>query len=99
MSRPRFGRYTEKEIEALLEGYAELLYKKHRLAVLVRLADIDRALRILNRREREALVLTEIVGHTNEAAGRLLGISEAAVRKRARRAVEAIYDFVNGDEA
>lgn len=97
MSRPRWGSYTEEEIEALIEGYAELMYKKHRPSILVRLADIDRALRRLNQRERAAVVLTGIIGLTNEAAGQLLSISEAAVRKRYRRALEAMYVFLNGE--
>lgn len=98
MSRPRFGRYSEEEIEALIEGYAELVYKKSRPAILVRLADIDRAMSALNRRERETVFLTGVVGMTNEAAGSLLGISESAVRKRYRRGLETMYVFLNPED-
>lgn len=97
-ARRPWGRYTEDEIEALVEGYAELIYRKDRPSILVRLADLDQAMRLLNRRELESLWLTRIVGLTNEAAGQILGVSEAAIRKRVRLALETIYDFLNAED-
>lgn len=96
--RPAWGSYSEEEIEALVEGYEELVYKKDKPAIFVRILDLERALRSLNSRERGAVVLVGIVGLTNEAAGRLLEVSETAVRKRYRAGLESIYDFLNGAE-
>ena len=100
MARRPFGRgnYTEEEIEALVEGYAELMHRKSRPSILVRMADIDRALRVLNRRERDTVFLTGVIGLTNELAGQILGVSESAVRKRTRKGLETIFHFLNGGE-
>ena len=100
MLKRGWGRYTEEEIEALLEGYPELIYQKHRPSILVRLADIERALARLGRNQRErderkALVLTRVVGLTNEDAAALLEVSRTAVNKRARSGLERIYDLLN----
>jgi len=96
-SRSRLGRYTPEEVEALVEGYAELIYLKHKPAILVRLADLERAIRVLPQKSREAVLLYGLLGHSNEAAGRILGISERAVRKRYASGLEDILHTLNGD--
>src|SRR5690242_8477910 len=100
MSRLGWGRYSEEEIEALLEGYPELLYQKHRPSILVRLADLELALARMGRNQRErderkALVLTRVIGLTNEDAAVLLEVSRTAVNKRARSGLARLYDLLN----
>lgn len=103
MSKRGWGRYSEEEIEALLEGYPELVYQKHRPAILVRLADLERALARLGRNQRErderkALVLTRVIGLTNEDAAALLQVSRTAVNKRARAGLERLYSLLNPED-
>ncbi len=99
MKRRRYFRspYTPEEIEALVEGYEELTFLRQRPAISVRLMDLERAIEALNQKTREAVLLYGIVGLSNEAAGRVLGISEAAVRKRFRHGLEDILYFLNGE--
>lgn len=98
MSRLRSGSYSLEEVEALIEGYAELVHLKHKPAILVRLADLERAVKALAQKPREAVLLYGILGFSNEAAGRFLGISEAAVRKRYRHGLDYILTNLNGDD-
>jgi len=48
--------------------------------------DIGRALSVLSRGQREAVVMVEWLGMTDDEAGALLGISPVTVRVRIHRA-------------
>lgn len=90
--------YSVEEVEALIEGYPELVYLKYKPGILVRLADLERAISALPQKNLEAVLLYGILGFSNEASGRLLSISEAAVRKRYRHGLDYILMHLNGDE-
>jgi RNA polymerase sigma-70 factor (ECF subfamily) len=58
---------------------------------------VRQALGRLSRRQRAALVLTEMLGYTSEEAGRVLGVKAATVRALAHQA-RAAFAKLTGDE-
>lgn len=97
MSRSHWGRYEDNEVQALIDHYLELRYMKHRPAIHVRLIDLERAISALPRKLFEVMLLAGLLRFTNEAAGRHLGVSESAVRKRYRQGFDFVMDYLNGE--
>jgi RNA polymerase sigma-70 factor (ECF subfamily) len=58
---------------------------------------VHRALARLAAGQREAVVLVEWLGMTDEQAGRVLGVSAGAVRTRLHRARSALRDLLRGE--
>lgn len=98
--RPRGSNYSPGEVEALVDGYEELRARRdtHRagLRYLVYLADLDRAVARLTRKQREAVVLHGKVGLSYAECGRRLGISGGAVAARYHHALERLTVLMNG---
>lgn len=92
--------YRKSEVTGLATRYVELLEKQgtHNdgaLVVLCRLADLRAAVVHLSPKQREAILLTGILGWSNTATADALGISEAAVRQRFEHAVERLTEIMN----
>lgn len=58
---------------------------------------VHRALATLPDGQREAIVLVEWLGMTDERAGQVLGVSAGAVRTRLHRARSALRDLLRGE--
>jgi RNA polymerase sigma-70 factor (ECF subfamily) len=58
--------------------------------------DVRRALRVLPRQQREALVLVEWLGYSAEEAGSMLGIKAVSVRARLHRARNSLRSALGG---
>ena len=87
--------YSDDEVEALVEGYDELRGKRHRVFILVRLLDLELALRRLSLPHRQAVLLCGMVGLTTRSAGKLVGVSATTMHKRYRRGLREIVNILN----
>lgn len=92
--------YRKSEVTGLVTRYVELLEKQGThtdgaLAVLCRLADLRAAVVHLSPKQREAILLTGILGWTNTTTAEALGIDESSVRERFNHAVERLTEIMN----
>ena len=98
----RGGRYSERRVRALIETYPSLKEKvdttRRGLEHLVEVADLDRALALLPLKYFGPVFLVGLVGLPQDAAGRLLGVSQQAVSKRFQRGVEEATYYMNGGD-
>jgi DNA-directed RNA polymerase specialized sigma24 family protein len=103
MSTPNRWRrnYSDAEIRELVEGYEELREVKETgtrrgLLVLVKLADLDKALRSLTPREYEAVILCGMIGLTMRTSGQLLAVSAQTMSNRYNRGLSSLARYLNG---
>ena len=89
-SRLRRAARAAKRVVGMAEAKDEYAEAEARDAV-------GRALRSLTRRQRAAVVLTEMLGFGSEEAGRILGVKAVTVRVLASQAREAMREAL-GDE-
>lgn len=97
MMTNRRSNYRLEEVEALVEGYAEIR-PTPKLPWLVRYCDLDRALRNMPPKEYQAVLLIGLLGLDTRWAGRELGTSHVTMWKRYRRGLEWICNHLNGGE-
>jgi DNA-directed RNA polymerase specialized sigma24 family protein len=94
--------YSEKQVRELVEGYAELEALKDTngpgLIALLKLADLDRALKQLALKYREVVLLHGQLGLPQEAAAQELNISQPALGKRYRHSLEELTWLINGGD-
>lgn len=95
MNRYR-GRYTEEEIEALIEGYEELRYLKYKPYVLVRLLDLDTAIHKLPPKEYQAVLLCGLIGLSTRWAGEVMGVSKDTIHRRYKHGLRRLHQILNG---
>ena len=92
--------YDDAEVRALIDEYAVhragVNTTRPGLRMLVRLADLDRAMEFLPRKHWEVVLLHGLIGMSQEETARHLQISQQAVSKRYRHAVEDIVYNING---
>ena len=99
--RPWRSNYSKGEIRVLVEEYEELREAKdtgtrYQLLMLVKLADLDKALRFVGRKEYEALLLCGMLGLTMRTAGTLLGVSAQTMSNRYNRGLISLARYLNG---
>ena len=92
----RSSNYNVDEIEALIELYSELDKTTLKLNWLVRLWDLDIAIRNLSPKEHHAVLLVGLIGLDVRSAGRALGCSHDTAWRRYKRGLESITNFLNG---
>lgn len=90
--------YTLDEVEALVGGYSELEPVRHKLKWLVRLCDIDTAIRNMPPKEYQAVLLVGLIGVDTRTAGEALGVSHSTVWRRYQRGLDWIVSYLNGGE-
>jgi len=90
--------YTLAEVEALVEGYAEMAPVRRKLAWLVRFCDLDIALHRMPPKEYQALLLIGLIGLNTRLAGEMLGVSHQTAWKRYRGGLEWLTSSLNGSE-
>lgn len=96
MASPKTANYTAEEVEALVELKAELDPAAMKLAWLVRLWDLDTAIRRMPPKEYQAVLLIGLVGIDTRTAGNALGVSHMTVWRRYQRGIEWIVNYLNG---
>ena len=92
------GRYTENEVQVLIDNYLELRYLKHRPSIHVRLMDLEVALRHLPRKLFQVVLVYGLLRFTESAAAEDLVISRREIRRRYRQGFDQIMFTINGDE-
>lgn len=99
MKQAKPARYSEKEVRALIDNYAEYRERKSThgvgLVFLVLLADIDYALSLLQPKEYQAILLHGLLGHTIRDAEEALGISKSTLHRRYDSGIEWIVRILN----
>ena len=85
----------------LVEEYEELRDSKdtgsrRQLLVLLKLADLDKAVRFLGRKEYEAILLCGMLGITMRTAGNMLGVSAQTMSNRYNRGLRSLARYLNG---
>ena len=74
--------YSLVETVELVEGYEELQNSKHKLWILVRLLDLEAAMKQLPIQYKVYVYLIGLAGYTRRDAGDMLGVShQTAARK------------------
>lgn len=101
MSTRRVGLYSPAEVRHWIEDYEEVKERKGvrpgaPLHILCCLADIERALKTLNRKEYEAVLLCGLNGISMRTAGNLLGVSAMTMSRRYRSGLENVTTYLNG---
>jgi DNA-directed RNA polymerase specialized sigma24 family protein len=94
--KQRFGTYSLEEVEAILDGWEELQELRHKAWIHVRVMDVERTVRRLPRVYREAILLCGMIGLTTRTAGKLVGVSHTAMRKRYMRGLDVLVIKLNG---
>lgn len=97
MRRPNYDLET---VRGLIENYAEIAERvdtsRRGLRWFVLLADLNTALEQLPDRYWEVVLLHGLIGLPQRETGVLLQVSQQAVAKRYRRAVEETHYYING---
>jgi DNA-directed RNA polymerase specialized sigma24 family protein len=103
MTTPRrwIRNYSDGEIRVLVEEYEELRESRdtgsrRQLLMLVKLADVDNALRFVGRKEYEAILLCGMLSLTMRTAGNLLGVSAQTMSNRYNRGLKSLARYLNG---
>lgn len=91
-----YSNYDLDEVTVLVEEYAELTFKRHKSAILVRLIDLERVLKRLSRPHYTAVLLCGMVGLTTRTAGTLVGVSKDTMHRRYQRGLREIVTYLNG---
>jgi DNA-directed RNA polymerase specialized sigma24 family protein len=93
--------YRPAEVKDWIEEYEERRENRDTkpggpLYTLLVLADIDQALKHLNRKEYEAVLLCGMCGIATRTAGVLVGVSAMAMSRRYRSGLETLTTYLNG---
>jgi DNA-directed RNA polymerase specialized sigma24 family protein len=98
MTTPAFRRanYGSAEIQTLVEEYWELRELKRKHWILVRLADLEAAVRRLPLPLREAVVLHGVCALPTRRVGEMVGVSHSTVQARYRAGMENLSTLING---
>lgn len=85
----------------LVEEYEELRESRDtgsrgKLLMLVKLADLDRAMKFLGQKEYEAILLCGMLALTMRTAGNLLGVSAQTMSNRYNRGLSSLARYLNG---
>lgn len=100
----RRSEYKLSEVKALVEGYSVWRHLKSTnprgggLNLLVRLADLDRAIKTLPPKEYQAVLLHGLIGLPEEAVGELLGVRQETVSYRFRCGLGSITSYLNDED-
>ena len=88
--------YTYEEVEALLDLKVELDPTALKLAWLVRLWDLDTAIRRMPPKEYQAVLLVGLIGLDVRTVGKALDCSHTTAWRRYQRGIEWIVNYLNG---
>jgi RNA polymerase sigma-70 factor (ECF subfamily) len=80
----------------MLRRTVGLSHRDDEISLIETRLDVARALASLSPRQREVVVLTELLEFSSEEAGRMLGIAPGTVRMHASRGRAALADMLGG---
>lgn len=92
----RYGRYTTEEVEALVEGYTELIGYRHKPYLMVRLLDIQRSTKWCSKITRDALFFVGVLGLPLREAGNAMEVSKDTAQRRYKRGLQELTRKLNG---
>lgn len=91
--------YSEAEVRHLVENYQLVCGRRDttlgKIPNIVRIADVDSALRYLPDHYYEVVLLHGMIGLTMQATADALGVSKQAVSKRYANALEDMHYLMN----
>lgn len=93
---PSMTNYGSGEVKWLVEDYEELTHKRHHVGILVRLLDLEIALKKLSRPYYEAVLLCGMAGLTTRTAATFTGVSHTTMHKRYTRGLLDLTEKING---
>lgn len=88
--------YGSGEVQWLVEDYAELVHKKQHLGILVRLLDLDAALKKLSRPHYQAVLLCGMMGLTVREVEAITSVNYVTIHRRYHRAIAELTANING---
>lgn len=88
--------YGSNEVQWLVEDYAELTYKRYLLGIMVRLLDLEVAMKKLSRPYYQAILLCGIAGYTTRNAGTFMGVSQTTMHIRYTKGLIELTEKMNG---
>lgn len=90
--------YSEEEVQVLVENYHELSqYYRHKQYVQVRLMDLEWAIKLLPKSERQAVILCGLLELSSRKAAALLGIPHARLWRRYTKGMTLLFERINGN--
>lgn len=93
-------RYSLGAVEDIVQTYEELVCRadtdRQGLTALIKILDFRRAMRYLPQGLRAVVLVHGVAGYSNMDAARHLEVSEGAIRKRYRKALEHLQVTMNG---
>lgn len=90
-------KYTTTELDTLVTEYEELgRFRGKRASIHVRLIDVDRAFKVLPPAEAEAMLLVGVIGHTQQDAAKIAGVSQPTMSRRFIRGLDYLAHYLNG---
>jgi DNA-directed RNA polymerase specialized sigma24 family protein len=92
--------YSRGEIEALVEGYEELVVqkdvdRKRRLRIVHGLLDLDAATDSLTQKQSQAIILMGRLGFSYRQAAELLRVEPNAMWERYQHALDRLTEIIN----
>jgi DNA-directed RNA polymerase specialized sigma24 family protein len=90
--------YAEDEVRALVSHYNVLKHHRHRLWIMVRLLDLELAVRKLDDVERGVLVLHGVHGWPQRDVADVLDISQSTVGRTFHGAFPKLVESMNGHD-
>jgi DNA-directed RNA polymerase specialized sigma24 family protein len=92
----RKANYSSEEVEAVAEGYEELLEARYKPWVHIRLIDFRRAFAQLKPERQQAVLLCGLLGYSTRQAAPILQVSHTTVANRYKAGLDAIKSYLNG---
>jgi DNA-directed RNA polymerase specialized sigma24 family protein len=83
--------YTEAEIDCLVENYMEYISLKHKSFILLRLLDLQVAMRQLPMVLREAVVYVGVLNYSIEEAAEYFEVSKSTILRRYANGMGYLY--------
>ena len=93
----RRANYSAEEVEAVTEGYEELVEFNHKAWINVRLIDLRRAYASLKPERQQAVLLCGLLGYSTRQAAPVLQVSHTTVANRYKAGLDAMKIYLNGD--
>ena len=92
----RRGNYSTEEVEAVAEGYEELVEFEGKAWIHVRLIDLRRAMDTLTPERQQAVLLCGLIGYSTRQAAPFLQVSHTTVANRYKAGLDAMNTYLNG---
>lgn len=89
--------YTLEIVRIMAENYQPLQLRIRSRFIHVHLIDFQRAFSSLKLRHKQAILLVGMLGYTERATAKILGVSKTSVHKRYHNGLTLMTSYLNGD--